>query len=540
MAHVFLLNQLPPATDHGFSVMWSLSRALKKAGWKYLKSSDGSAAVESTGNPALDKWGAGTTVSSGAASTLASKTLDDVTVTGLTGMTTAHVGNYITFTGAATGANNTTVQIVEYVSATSMVVRSPSGVAGDANNGSISWTMKDPILDTYPTALNSTFAWWLAQGPTTVKLSIGAQPSGTFQRGEKVTQATSGAIGEVLGVVWYTVSTSSIIILPRVGTFDGTNVITGTVSGATVTPTGTVATFVEELVIARSSANDRTGWVFCQRVDSATESAQQFSGKTPTITSAPGNSTAANSFPTTAYTCRGIPNSTASEFLNNVSGSSYFTTAARYHVVAANAIGTANVSPDGTFWGLACLPGNNSYSLSALAHFRMDDTEDGDVDPFVWMGANNSPSRASAATVNSAYLSLNDTTNGVFGTASGNFWGWRKRGYGGTGDAFLTLNTAYLYYTQTGCLLVRNNGEPERIASHTDLVQVREPIWAVNATIGTKVRKGTFRWMYAVPQGGVMALWESKTWLQVSYANGATYAAQVIGPWDGTTEAIYA
>jgi hypothetical protein len=63
----------------------------------------------------------------------------DVTITGLTGMTVADVTNWLTISGAASGSNNGTFLIDSYISPTSVTVVNPAAVAGDANNGAISW-----------------------------------------------------------------------------------------------------------------------------------------------------------------------------------------------------------------------------------------------------------------------------------------------------------------------------------------------------------------------------------------------------------------
>ena len=58
-------------------------------------------------------------------------------VTGLTGMTANSVGNFLTITGAASGANNGTFLITAYNSATSVDILNSSAIT-DGNNGSIS------------------------------------------------------------------------------------------------------------------------------------------------------------------------------------------------------------------------------------------------------------------------------------------------------------------------------------------------------------------------------------------------------------------
>lgn len=80
----------------------------------------------------------------GSAASLTDVTAGIVTITGVTGMTVASPGQFITITGASTGANNGTFLITDYVSATSVKYANASGVAPDANNGSIGWTERAP------------------------------------------------------------------------------------------------------------------------------------------------------------------------------------------------------------------------------------------------------------------------------------------------------------------------------------------------------------------------------------------------------------
>jgi hypothetical protein len=62
------------------------------------------------------------------------------TVTGLTGMAEASVLHVLTLGAAAAPGNIGTFQIVQYVSATSVIVANANGSAPDANNGTITWT----------------------------------------------------------------------------------------------------------------------------------------------------------------------------------------------------------------------------------------------------------------------------------------------------------------------------------------------------------------------------------------------------------------
>ncbi len=61
-----------------------------------------------------------------------------ITVSGLTGMTANSLGRFLTFSGAASGANNGTFAIITFNSATSVDISNISAVT-DINNGLISW-----------------------------------------------------------------------------------------------------------------------------------------------------------------------------------------------------------------------------------------------------------------------------------------------------------------------------------------------------------------------------------------------------------------
>ena len=59
-------------------------------------------------------------------------------------------------------------------------------VASDANNGSLTWSILDPLLDVYSSftaALNGNIAWWCAQGPSVLKIPITAAAVGIFEVG---------------------------------------------------------------------------------------------------------------------------------------------------------------------------------------------------------------------------------------------------------------------------------------------------------------------------------------------------------------------
>jgi hypothetical protein len=85
-------------------------------------------------------FGASLSGQTGSAATIDSVTSGIATLSGLSGMTTNSVGNFLSVSGAGTGANNGTFLIVAYHSASSVDISNASAVSSDANNGSISWS----------------------------------------------------------------------------------------------------------------------------------------------------------------------------------------------------------------------------------------------------------------------------------------------------------------------------------------------------------------------------------------------------------------
>ena len=69
---------------------------------------------------------------------------DLATITGLALMSPDSVGRFISISGSANAGNNGTFIIAEYISVSSVIIQNISAVAGDANNGSISWIEREP------------------------------------------------------------------------------------------------------------------------------------------------------------------------------------------------------------------------------------------------------------------------------------------------------------------------------------------------------------------------------------------------------------
>lgn len=550
------------------SSWWRLTRALKAAGWRYKASSDGTA-KEVTGNPSLDKWGAGVQVGAQTATVSFTIAAPSTTakggrsvITGLTGFVAASAGRFLVITGATNGANNGTWLITKYVSATSVEIENPLAVA-ETTPGTATWTETSSVTDTMPVAfqgVSGSGAWWCAEGPSTMKIPIGATvPTGTFIRGENVVQTTTGATGEILGVMTDVVGGAGhLVIAPRAsGTGAGprgwgsANTITGSTSGATIVSAGTPIEYVRELVIWKGSASAVFGHMYFQCIDSANESTPgatvgRFSEMaalgTCTASVAPGGATggapSTNGFPTigTYVICgQGGPATLATNQTRLFSGYSSTDAYGVCNAMCANNIEDVGISQDGSYILTISATAGSAYMGSAFQ--RCDDGEEGDVDPYVhWqVGAANydaAPSTTARtirsleaagvpATMTSAYIATNAYTP---------FIGSRRRGFA-TEDTHQFFQGAYLTYGTAVAIIAQNPGSADRVATAPVNTAVREPIVVHSTQYARKMRKGTLRWMYWVQGGSALDTYDTKSWVQL----GTTAIATVGGPWDGVT-----
>lgn len=581
--HVVVPNFPPVTSANIFNLFWKLTRGLKKAGWKYLASGDG-ATKDTSADPKSDKWnGTGVGATAGvvtnvgaAAASIAAPTRGRATITGLTGIVAGDKGKFLVISGAATGANNNAHQIEEIVSATSVRIDARNfAVASDANNGALTWEVRDPANsgETYPSAtLDAVQAWWCARGPSTLKIPITsapvAGPSGfTFVRGENVVQATTGAEGEVLGFVFDS-GAGYLVVAPRLrGTgsgvygWDTANVVTGSVSGATVTQVGTALEFRHEVVLWKNT-NQTEGSIFHAVYEPVAEGALNSfltiaaqAGCTAAI--APGGSTATanngsnNGFPTFGWVQWGsaVTGGAAHE---NWHGSNSAQTIANAQIMCADLIEEEDYSADGSwvhaFHNTAIAGGG----YAGYAFQRCDDGEDGDLDPYVSMCPSGQTTlygntRTGAGTQTSAANYTGETfttkwhgfTLGA-GTTHVLWRGWRKRGL--TGDAAgnqQDFEVALLQPRQTASAVTDivinlNPTDPEKVATAPVVTKVREPLWIVSEQLTRKMRKGTLRWIYAVQGGNGTDTYDSKRWVQLSPTN----APLIAGPWDGATTPV--
>lgn len=564
--NVVLANQVnsnptstPPTV---FNTVWSLTRAMKKAGWKYKASGDGTS-KDTSSNPNADLWGnAGTTSNPGAAAaSITANARGRATVTGLSGITALDKGRFLQISGSGSG-NNGYHQIEEIISSSSVKIdaRTATITAPDANNGALTWTIQDPLGTSYPTALNGVAAWWCAQGPSILRIPITALPAVgpggfTFLRGENIVQATTGFEGEIIGFVFDGASTGYLTVAPRLrGTGGGVfglatgNAFTGSSSGATVTQNGTALEYRYEVVIWKAT-NQTQGLVFVTQAEPVAEGATNLfsaistaAGCTATV--APGGGGTGNAFPTLSWVALGSGTTVASAIAwATISAQNPY---GNTQIIAVDCLEEQNYSADGSWmWALSSF-GSASPSGGGhkpLSFQRLDDTEDGDLSPYVtFVGSSLKTlyglTRTSAGTLesaNSIYAADSFAISNHASMATGRVClaGWFRRGL--SSERFQEFELASIYPTQNATLshLVSYNlGQGDMVSTALQPTAVREPIWVVATATGQKMRKGTFRWIYLVgPGGGVSKFYDNKRWVQMSSAPGA----MVLGPWDGAT-----
>jgi hypothetical protein len=563
--HVVVPNFAPVSITNVFNQMWKLTRAMKKAGWKYLASGDGTT-KHTGGNPAGDLWATtpgtvGFTTNAGAAAaSIAAPTRGRATVTGLTGIVSADKGRFLVISGAATGANNNAHQIEEIVSATSVRIDARQfAVVSDANNGSLTWLIKDAnnASETYPATLNTVAAWWCARGPSTLKIPITSAPVGTFLRGENLTEATTGAEGELVGYVFDS-GVGYLVVAPRLrGTgadpygWGTGNVVTGSLSLATVTQVGTALEYRHEVVIWKDT-DQIDGSIFVSGFEPVAEGALNSFGTLAasagcTATIAPGGGGTGNAFPSFAWVQWGT-GTTGGALHEEWRAHSVAIDIGNAQIMCVDAIEEEDYSADAS-WFIAMAITAFVGEHVGYGFQRVDDTEDGDLDPYVTFiyEGNVGTSLYTNERTNAGGPSTIDGGSGpglhtaherLMGTGGYSWRGWRRRGLSGdaaTGSQdfemfFDSALQSAIVITTTGVMEL-TGASPAIVATAPVATKVREPIRIGSVQSARRMHKGSCRWM-SLAQGGVGTdTYDSKRFVQFSSVTGRF----VIGPWDGTT-----
>lgn len=558
--NVLIPNLAPLSVSGPSNYFWSLTRGAKKAGYKYRASGDGSS-KDTSGNPASDLWNqtpgsAGASVASGAAAAIQAPSRGRATVTGLTGITTAHKGMYLVISGSGTPANNNPLQIEEILSATSVRVDARTfAVAADA--GPLNWVIRNPVGETYPAGLTSATAWWLGEGASVLKIPIAAAPvagasGNNLLKGENIVQASTGAEGEFISWVFDPASsTGYLVVAPRLrgtgaGVFgwDTGNVITGDVSGATVTHSGTALEYRHQVVIWKNN-NDTNGSIFLGSFEPVGDSAEMFStlagsaGCTATV--APGGGGTGNAFPAHGALMWGS-NTTGTGHIwrgNSATGIGLG------QVMVADAIEEQDYTADGTWhvvMNTSHIAGNGAHNW--FSFMRMDDPEDGDLDPYIIVH----PQIIQTLYTNTrTSLGAVESAGSVFGTNTcintmRTAWGttrtmahcWVRRGL--SGEFYQDLEQTGQAASQTSSaafVLSLNDTDPARIQAAPTSVpaKVMEPCSFASVQVLRKIVKGSCKWAFVTQGGTGLQLYNGGSLIQLNGTSPGT----VVGPWDLST-----
>lgn len=600
MAHIVYPNVAPNQSitaGHAANQWWMHMLVLIKSGWRYMASGGGHAAAakDATRDPRNCRFLTPGLVSrgTGAVATIGAKTGEDILLTGLTGLVAPTAsntlkggseGNFLVFSGCASAANNTIMQITKVVSATSCYARAVitlnAAVASDANSGAITWTEYDLLDSTYNTGFKDYYKWIVLRGPSVLKMAFTSSPSGTFLRGEKVTQGT--AEGELIGITWDPdTGIGWAVILHRQTGAGGaargwaTGVaVTGASTGVTFTPTG-VTEYVTEACFADGHATAATraygvmsGWTTCCALDGSTEEAMLPStlagagglagaaGCTASVQ--PGGGGTGNTFPVIGMSLMGRPEQTSNAVYQHCIGNYNLdvNVPGYAHLVSTNCIARADVSPDGTFWALFGTPSLGPYGFGGYIHARLDDTEEGDVWLFSnkaggagWKGVNWTTDSTSRYVHNSSLQNMSECWSpysDFTDTAWAGWNSWRGRGlvsgasgtYATTTDRYLPTAGMMSYSFRGNNCLGRNTATVATVvASATPTLHREHPVLGADQS-GLRYRKGRVRWQAwtnANAQAGDTV--GGKQWVVVRDlgTNDPNYLTTILGPWDGTS-----
>jgi hypothetical protein len=377
-------------------------------------------------------------------------------------------------------------------------------------------------------------------------VGIGAAPVGTFLRGEIVTQDTSGAMGELLGYVLNSAGTSGwMVMLTQAGVFDASHIIRGGTSGAYVTATS--YNLVRRQIVIAKDTSVIKGWLFYEALmdteiaaSSNTALFSDLATNAPncSTTVAPGNSSSVNNlFPAYGIACIGQAQSTANVWFDN-SG-----TWGKAHMAAVSATPSAAGSADGSFFIAQYSVSDSGYEWWGLQ--RLDDTEPGDVDPFIWSGYTTDTfaltsrmTATSAHTEGWTYRYLGNYINargycarctGVIGTVPDSFVPFEH------GCAVVTGSTPLLSPVVTYAPKVRNHPDNLTGGSGAPPLPFEPFVISTNVAANVTMVKGRTRWYGMIPAGSQNDTADGKQWLCVLAANGATNPAVYVGPLDGST-----
>lgn len=592
MAHVQSINY---ARNLSFTDTWCVVLrwlcCVVKAGWEVMASSDGTTKVTGTTIatqnlvPLANVGGGGT-----GAATTAKENSTFVTITGLSGLVAptfdatgwqtdpGNEGDFLTFTGFATSANNGTFQIVEVISATSCKIRNVGGVAGNTGGA---WQLKSTTTSVYNSATWSGKApWAVLGGPKTVRVEVfGAAPTLAF--GEEVLQGTSTTQrrGRLLSYV-FDASTGQptsgmgwLVIEPcDDGTWD-TSTITGVSTGKTVTPSATPKVFRVFMVVGKQAGGYLNGFMAWQHIDIVGESSQGFhaiaaSDAACTASVPPGkngsqlaiNGTpAVTSFPPTGLMITGQARANVTP-MNYAAGDDYFffnssSMGTNAQILCVNCLprpadAGRNVESrscsDGSWW-MIVMSSTADAVVSPLTFQRLDACEDGEVSPYA-SGADSSHAptffdRFRSAQYGTTVLALNS-----YLASYEQAW----RGYAARGSGTVRDISMGFFMGSSYTLTVGDNwtaAEPALPARHVNhpaatpplrregwMLKSRSNLLTVENVKSVKMDKGVCRWFVNSGLGPGRSTYGARWFALFGVATPGR--AALAGPLDGVTTPV--
>ncbi len=564
------------AKDAGADDIWShyfaLTRAMKKAGWKVLASSDGTTKVVSD-DPELDQFGNGTlTGVSGSGDATISAPVNGralVTVTG-SPFVAEDKGHFIHFT-TGTAANQHHHQIEEFVDDNNVRIDARRSAFTPGAEASLDWEIFDTTEGGVPTDPigSSTIAWTLMQGPSVIKIPITSAPvAGSvfledndqiFFQGEEVTQTTTGATGEFMGFVFDGAGAGYLCIHPHArGSgpdpfgWETARVITGAASGTTVTQVGTAVQYVQQIVIAKA-ANRDNGLITVQCIDPVGETASDFATLAATATCdeliQPGRTSAGeNGYPVDPL-CACLLGATGgfAEVPDAWKGVTSADTMGNGQIVAIDAIPEPGYTADG---GWVCFSSDLTVAVGLIGHgmFRTLDGEPGAMlCPYIWclssalasQGVGNTLARRQRASNNMdgnmfsttfQQVSLASTTLGMWVT-------FRARGSGLATDQFTTIEALALRSAITTSVWREDPGTNWLVGSSPKIPtpKITGPIWFGQHVIqASRTWGGRLKRLRVVIDGGLLDTHDQGTKLQLSSDPGA----YIYTVWDPSIVAV--
>ncbi len=209
-------------------------------------------------------------------------------------------------------------------------------------------------------------------------------------------------------------------------------------------------------------------------------------------------------------------------------------------LLCANAVNQQGVSADGTWFYLQSV---NGTGYECLSYLRMDNQEDGDLDPYVhqghWSGSlNGAASRTADVNGSGSGTDNMRTDQSWLNSTSSHAWkGFRRRGL--SSETYNWFSTAMLADFAAGVYLCQTNtGNPDQVGTAVATTYVRDQLWVwltpYTAQLASgRMRKGTPRWLQICQGASVNSTFDSLQWIVLTSVSGV--AQIVVGPYDGVT-----